>query len=182
MAKQLGHEIRCRARQNDGSTAQSQVNFHDHGAHTVTGTQVFFGDHFGAAQAAFNSATLHNHVALIHAFDGAYKNLFATRHKVAEQHFTLSIANFLQDDLLGCHGANAANGHRLDGLFYVLIHLNVRNLLLSFKQQNFLVWQLKTRLVGHHMPALKRFVFAGISIHRDPNIHITRIKLFGRLG
>ena len=63
-----------------------------------------------AAKAAFNTARFDNDVALVHALDGTNQNFLAARHELVEQHFALGIANLLQDDLFGRHGANAANG------------------------------------------------------------------------
>jgi hypothetical protein len=48
LAEQLDHELGGRARQDDGSAAQRQVHFHDHGAHTVATAQVFLRDHLAS--------------------------------------------------------------------------------------------------------------------------------------
>ena len=121
-------------------------------------------------------------ITLVHALDRADKNLVATRHEVVEQHLTLSVTYFLQNDLLGRHRADTANGHGLDRFFDVLVHLDVRNLLFGFKQQNLLLWQLQARLIGNHMPAAEGFVITAVAINRHANIHLARVQLFGRLG
>jgi len=88
----------------------------------------------------------------------------------------------LQNDLLGRHGANAANGQRLDRLFDVLVDLDVRNLLFGLEQQNFLLGQLQTGFIGHHVPAAESFVIAAVTVHRHADVHLTGIQLFGGLG
>jgi hypothetical protein len=70
-------------------------------------------------------AGLDNDVALVHALDGADEDLVAARHEVVEQHLALGVADLLQDDLLGRHGADAADRHRLDRLFDVVALFDV---------------------------------------------------------
>ena len=110
MTEQFNHEFGRRARQNNGRTSQGEIDFHDHGANAIAIAKVFFGNHFAATQAAFNTARLDNDVALVHALDGTHQNLLAPCHELIEQHFALGISNLLQDDLFGRHGANSANG------------------------------------------------------------------------
>ena len=54
------------------------------------------------------------------------KILSPRRHEVVEQHFALGIADFLQNDLLGCHSADAANRHGLHRFFDVVAFFDVR--------------------------------------------------------
>ena len=181
LAEQLDHEFGGRTRQHNRCAAQGQVHFHDHGAHTVTGTQVFLGDHLAAAQTAFDATALHNDVTLVHALDGADENLFAARHKVVEQHLTLSITDFLQNHLLGGHCANAPNGNRRHRLFDVLINFDVWNLFQRFKQQNFLVRQLQSGFIRDHMPAAEGLVAAAVAVQSHPDVYFTGVKLFSGL-
>jgi hypothetical protein len=110
LPEQLDHELGRRARQDDGCTTQCEVNFHDHGANTVAIAKVFLRNHFAAAQTTFNATGLNNDVAFVHALNGTNQDFLAARHEFVEQHFALGIPNFLQNDLLGCHGTDAANG------------------------------------------------------------------------
>ena len=88
----------------------------------------------------------------------------------------------MQDDLFGRHGANTTDGYRLHRLFDVLIDFDVSNLLFRFKQQNFLVGQLQTRLIGNHMPATECLVVAVIAVQCHADIHFAGVQLLGRLG
>ena len=182
LAKQLDHVLRRGARQNNRRTTQRGVDFHDHGAHTVAGAQVFFRNHVAAAQAAFNPTGLNDQVALVHAFDGADKNLVAARHEVVQQHFTLGITDFLQDDLLGSLRANAANRQAFNRLFDVVAFFDVGDFIACIGDQLFSFGILQAGLVSHYQPAAKGFIFAGITVYRDTNIHTFGIHLLGGRG
>ena len=182
MAEQLHHELWRRARQNDGGAAQGQVHFHDHGAHAVAIAQVFFGDHFATSQTTFHPAALDDDVALVHALDRADKNFVATRQKVVEQHLALGVTDFLQDDLLGRHGTNAANRQRFHALFDVLTHLDIRHAIGGVHEQFFSIRVLQTGLVGHHHPAAKGFVITTVAVDCHADVHVALKQLFGGLG
>ena len=182
MSEQLDHELRGRARQDDGGAAQGVVNFHDHGANTVSATQILFGNHFGTAQAAFDATALDNQIAFVHAFDATNKNLVATGQKVSKQHFTFSIADFLQNHLFGSHRTNAANRDRLDAFFDVLAFFNIRQTLLGVHQHFFSVRVLQTGFIGHHQPTTEGFVHATVAVHGNTDIDVTRVQFFSCLG
>jgi hypothetical protein len=152
------------------------------GAKRVAIAQILFGNHLAAAQTPFHATGFDNDVALVHAFDGTDKNIVATGHEVVEQHLALGVADFLQNHLLGRHGADTANGHRFNRLFDVLIHLNIGDLLFGFKQQNFLVRQLQTSFVGDDVPAAESFVVARVAVQRHADIHVAFVQLLGGLG
>ena len=178
LRKQLDHETGRAARQQNLRPAKCGINFGNVGPHAVTRTQVFFRNHFAAAQAAFNAALLDDHVAFVQALDGADEDFFAARQEVGQQLFALGIANFLQNHLLGGLRTNAANGHRIDRLFDVVIYLDVRDLLQRFKVKDFRVRQLQTRRVGHHVPTAEGFVFTSVAVHRHPHVHFAALQLF----
>jgi hypothetical protein len=121
-------------------------------------------------------------VALVHALDGAGEDLLAAAHEVVEQHLALGVADLLQDDLLGRHGADAADGHGLDRLLDVFVHLDVGDLLLGLEQQDFLVGQLQAGLVGHHVPAAEGFVVAGVAVDGHAQVDLALVQLLGGLG
>ena len=79
------------------------------GAHAVADAQVFLRDHLVALQARLDAARLDDHVALVHALDGADEDLLAARHEVVEQLLALGVADLLQDHLLGGLRADAAD-------------------------------------------------------------------------
>ncbi len=181
LAEQLDHELGGGARQDDGRAAQRQVHFHDHGADAVAVAQVFLGDHLAAAQAPFDAARFDDDVALVHALDGAHEDLVAARHEVVEQHLALGVADLLQDHLLGSHGADAADRHRIHRFLDVVVHVDVGDLLLGFEQQDFLFGQLQAGLVRHHVPAAEGFVVAAVAVDRDADVHVAFVQLLGGL-
>ena len=77
VAEQLDHVLRRIARQNDGSAAQSAINFHDQGTYAVTGTEIFFRNHVSTAQTAFNTTAFNDQIAFVHALNGTDQNFFA---------------------------------------------------------------------------------------------------------
>ena len=182
LTEQLNHEFRCRARQDDGGATQGVVDFHDHGANAISAAQVFLGDHFGAAQTTFNATALDNQIAFVHALDAAHKNLVATGQKVGQQHFSLGVADFLQDHLLGSHGANAADRQRLDAFFDVLAFFNIRQTLFGVHQHLFSVRVLQAGFIGHHQPTAEGFVHATVAVHGHTDVHIAGVQFFGGLG
>ena len=181
MAEQLNHEFWRRAREDDGRAAQGQVHLHDHGAHAVTAAQVFLGDHLAAAQASLHPTRLDDQVALVHAFDGASEDFFTTGHEVGQEHFALCVADLLQNDLLGRHCANAANGDGFNALFDVLTHFDVGHTIPGVHQELFGVRILQTGVVGHHEPAAEGFVIAAVAVQRHTDVHFAGIELFRRL-
>jgi hypothetical protein len=82
---------------------------------------------------------------------------------------------------LGRHGADAPDRHGLDRLLDVLVDLDVGNLLLGFEQQDFLVGQLQTGLVGHDVPAAEGLVDAGVAVDRHADVHVAFVQLLGGL-
>jgi len=107
--------------------------------------------------------------------------ILSPRHEIVEQHFALGIAYLLQDDLLGRHRTDAPDRHRIDRLLDVFVYFDVLDLLQRFEQQNFLVGQLQTGLIGHHMPAAEGFVTTGVAVHRHTDVHVARIQFLGSL-
>ena len=182
LAEQLDHEFGRGARQQDRSPTQGGIHFHDHGADTVTGAEVFLGDGLVAAQAAFHAAAFDDQVALVHALDGAGEDLLATLHEFAQQHFALGIADTLQHDLLGRHGTDAADRHRLDLLLDEVAHGNVGDAVLRVHQQLFRLGILQAGLVGHDQPAAEGFVFAAFTVDGNADIHLALVQLLGGLG
>ena len=181
VAEQFDHELGRRARQDDGRAAQRQVNVHDHGAHAVTAAQVFLGHHVAAAQAPFDATGLDNEVALVHALDGASEDFFTARHEVVQQHFALCIADLLQDDLLGRHGANAPDGHGLDGFLDVFTDFHVIDALFGVHQQLFGLRVLQPGVVRHHQPAAEGFVISAVPVDGHANVDLALVQLFGGL-
>ena len=172
MAEQLNHVFRSRARQNDGRTTQSEVDVHDHGADTVAVTQVFFGDHLATAQTALDATCFDNDVAFVHTFDSTDEDFFAARHEVVEQHFALSITDFLQNDLLGCHSANATDGQRLDAFFDVFALFDIRHTIAGVHQEFFGIGVLQACFVRHNQPTAESFVVTAVAVHGDTDVYI----------
>ena len=175
MAEQLNHVLRSRARQDNWCTTQCEVDVHDHGADTVAVTQVFFGNHLATTQAAFDSASFDDDVALVHALDGTDKDFFATCHEVVEQHFALSVTDFLQNDLLGSHRANAADGQRLDAFFDVLALFDIRHAIAGVHQEFFSIGVLQACFVRYDQPTTESFVIAAVTVHGDTDVYIALV-------
>jgi hypothetical protein len=87
------------------------------------------------------------------------------------------ITNLLKDHLLGRLRTDAADRHRVDRLFNVVIDFDVGNLLQRFEVQDFGVGQLQTGLVRHHVPAAEGFVLAAVAVDRHTHVDLAAVQL-----
>jgi len=89
---------------------------------------------------------------------------------------------FLQNDLLGRHRANAANGQGLDRLLDVLALLHIGHAIACVHQELFGIGVLQTGRIGHHQPTTEGLVFTRVPVDGHPNVDLSLIEFLGGLG
>ena len=153
-------------------------------AHAVAVAEVFTRQHLVARQQGFEAADFDNRTMALHPLYRAQHQAVFALQKVAQNLLTLSIADALQNHLLGGLRADAAKFHVFNRLFVVFADLQfgVRNFFLDFFD-GFLRIGVGVVFVGHNQPAAKAVVFAGVAINGYTYIHMLAVGLFlGRAG
>ena len=89
----------------------------------------------------------------------------------------LGVADLLQNHLLGGLCANPAEIDRLQRFFEIVADLDIRILLLRFRQRNMLRFKNEV-LVGHHFPAPEGLEIARFAINHHANIGVVVNPLF----
>src|SRR5690606_3049103 len=110
--EQLRHELRMRTRQEDLRAALLAAHVIDIRTNAVAILEDFAGDQFVAADDAFTTAEINDHIAVFHTLYGTVDDLANTVLELVILTVAFSFAHLLHDDLLGRLRGDAAEVHR----------------------------------------------------------------------
>jgi hypothetical protein len=135
-------------------------------------------DHFVAADDAFATAEVDDHVAVFDAFDGAVDDLADTVLELVELAVTLGFAHLLHDDLLGRLGGDAAEIHRRQRVGDEVADLGVDIAVASQRQRD-----LRAVVLGNldHFQQALEADFAGLGIDVGADVGFRAVARAGGL-
>ena len=100
LGKQLGHELRVGARQEDLRAASFLSDIDNIGPHPIAGVEVFTGDRFVSPEKGFGAAQVDDNVAIFDALDQAVNNFAGTVLVFLVLAAAFGVADSLNDHLL----------------------------------------------------------------------------------
>ena len=177
LRKQLFHEIRMRAGQENLRAPRFTNHFQDQRADTITDADHFARNLRIAADDAFGPAEINDHMAELDALDDTGDDFAAAVLEFLILPLALGIADFLEDDLLRCLRLNAAELDRWQRIDDIIADLGPRLKLLC-RRDVYLLVKIVDQLDDFDnapQPRLARLrINLGANLHFRPIAHFCR--------